>query len=85
MKLTRKKFIVFSIAATALSLVAVLIVLLAVDLVLHARAEKSAGLNRRECSSRRRSFLRRCRPEANREAGGRGESAGEGEWLQRVR
>ena len=47
MKLPRKKFLVFSAAAAALSSVAMLVVLLAADLILHARAEKSAGLNRR--------------------------------------
>lgn len=46
MKLSRKKFAAFAAIAIAFSLCATLIALLAADLVLHWRAEKSAGLNR---------------------------------------
>lgn len=46
MALTRRKFILFAVAATLLSVAVTLIVALAADLYLHQRAEKSAGLNR---------------------------------------
>jgi hypothetical protein len=46
MALTRRKKIVFALAAMSLSLVAGLVMLLVADLVLHYRAERSAGLNR---------------------------------------
>ncbi len=44
--LTRRKKTVFALVAMSLSLVAGLFMLLLADLVLHARAERSAGLNR---------------------------------------
>ena len=44
--LTRKKKIVFALIAMTISFVGMILVLLSADLVLHARAEKSAGLNR---------------------------------------
>jgi hypothetical protein len=46
MTISRKKFVVFAAAATALSVAGVLVLLLAADLVVHWRAERSAGLNR---------------------------------------
>ncbi len=46
MPLSRRKRVVFALAAISLSLVAVMLLLLAADLVLHKRAERSAGLNR---------------------------------------
>jgi hypothetical protein len=46
MKISRRKFVAFALIATALSVGVGLALLLAADLVLHARAEKSAGLNR---------------------------------------
>lgn len=46
MKLSRKKFLAFAVAAGVLSLAAGLLLLLGADLVLHWRAERSAGLNR---------------------------------------
>ena len=46
MALSRRKKIVFAAAAVALSLGGVVLLLLAADLVLHHRAERSAGLNR---------------------------------------
>ena len=46
MALTRRKKIAFALAAMSLSLVGGLFMLLIADLVLHARAERSAGLNR---------------------------------------
>lgn len=42
----RRKFIAFAVMAMGLSVAAVLLVLLVADLLLHARAERSAGLNR---------------------------------------
>jgi hypothetical protein len=44
--LSRRKKLVFALAAVSLSLLAGLVLLLAADLVLHYRAERSAGLNR---------------------------------------
>lgn len=44
--LSRKKFIAFALMAMGLSVAGVLLLLLVADLVLHARAERSAGLNR---------------------------------------
>ena len=44
--LTRRKKIVFALVTTAMALVAMGLLLLIADLVLHKRAEKSAGLNR---------------------------------------
>lgn len=44
--MTRRKLLVFSLLAVALSLVLTLVVVLGVDLYLHRRAEQSAGLNR---------------------------------------
>jgi hypothetical protein len=46
MTISRRKKIVFALVAMSLSLVVALVILLAADLVLHARAERSAGLNR---------------------------------------
>ncbi len=46
LKLSRKKFIAFALMAMALSVAGVMLLLLVADLVLHARAERSAGLNR---------------------------------------
>lgn len=46
MALTRRKKLAFALIAAALSAVGAVILLLAADLVLHARAERSAGLNR---------------------------------------
>jgi hypothetical protein len=46
MALTRKKKIVFALIAMTISFAGMILLLLAADLVLHARAEKSAGLNR---------------------------------------
>jgi len=46
MTLSRKKYLLFAAAALTLSLAGVLLLLLAADLVLHRRAERSAGLNR---------------------------------------
>jgi len=46
MTLSRKKFVLFSLAAMGLSVAVILVLLLAADLVLHYRAERSAGLNR---------------------------------------
>lgn len=46
MLLSRRKKIVFSLVAITLSLGAVMLALLSADLILHYRAEKSAGLNR---------------------------------------
>ncbi|MDO8680108.1 MAG: hypothetical protein Q7R30_16410 [Acidobacteriota bacterium] len=44
--MTRRKLLVFSLLAVALSLVLTLVLVLGVDLYLHRRAEQSAGLNR---------------------------------------
>ena len=41
--LSRKKFIAFALMAMALSVAGVVLLLLVADLVLHARAERSAG------------------------------------------
>jgi lysophospholipase L1-like esterase len=46
MALTRRKFLAFAAAASLLSLLVVLAGVLAADLYLHHRAERSAGLNR---------------------------------------
>ena len=46
MKLSRKKFPAFAAMAVALSMAAGLLLLLGADLILHRRAERSAGLNR---------------------------------------
>jgi hypothetical protein len=46
MALSRRKKLLFAAAAMALSFAGMLLVLLAADLVLHYRAERSAGLNR---------------------------------------
>jgi hypothetical protein len=46
MTISRRKKIVFALVAMSLSVVAALFLLLVADLVLHARAERSAGLNR---------------------------------------
>jgi GDSL-like Lipase/Acylhydrolase family len=46
MALSRRKKILFAIVAMSLSFVAMGVVLLAADLVVHKRAERSAGLNR---------------------------------------
>lgn len=46
MALSRRKKLLFALAAAALSLMVALVVLLAADLALHQRAERSAGLNR---------------------------------------
>src|SRR5688572_6775225 len=46
MALTRRKRIAFALGAMTLSFIAMAGVLLAADLVLHYRAERSAGLNR---------------------------------------
>ena len=46
MTISRKKFIWFAITAIALSLIFGVFLLFAADLILHRRAEKSAGLNR---------------------------------------
>lgn len=46
MALTRRKFFVFAAAASMLSVLVVLAGVLAADLYLHHRAERSAGLNR---------------------------------------
>ena len=46
MALTRRKKIAFALAAVALSFFGVVLMLFAADLVLHYRAERSAGLNR---------------------------------------
>ncbi|HEX6164350.1 MAG TPA: GDSL-type esterase/lipase family protein [Vicinamibacterales bacterium] len=46
MTLSRRKKIVFALLTMALSVVAALIVLLVADLIVHRRAERSAGLNR---------------------------------------
>ncbi len=46
MNISRRKFIAFALVAISLSVGAVLALLLVADLVLHARAERSAGLNR---------------------------------------
>ena len=46
MKISRRKFLVFAVTAVALSVAGVLMVLLTADLILHRRAERSAGLNR---------------------------------------
>lgn len=46
MKLSRKKFAAFAVLAVALSVTVMLVLLLAADLILHRRAERSAGLNR---------------------------------------
>ena len=46
MALTRKKKVVFALIAMTLSFAGVLLLLLAADLVVHYRAERSAGLNR---------------------------------------
>ena len=44
--MSRRKKIAFALAASCLSVIGMLLVLLAADLVLHHRAERSAGLNR---------------------------------------
>lgn len=46
MTLSRGKYLLFAVTAVALSLVGVLLILLVADLVVHRRAERSAGLNR---------------------------------------
>lgn len=46
MIISRRKKAVFALLAVSVSVVGVLVLLLAADLVLHARAERSAGLNR---------------------------------------
>ena len=46
MTLTKRKFILFAAAAIMLSVLVTLLGALGVDLYLHHRAEKSAGLNR---------------------------------------
>lgn len=46
MALTRRKKIVFALITMTISLVGMLVLLLAADLVVHQRAERSAGLNR---------------------------------------
>jgi hypothetical protein len=46
MTISRRKFIAFAVAAVALVLAVGLVLALAADLVLHYRAERSAGLNR---------------------------------------
>jgi hypothetical protein len=46
MALTRKKKVVFALIAMTLSFAGVILLLFAADLVLHYRAERSAGLNR---------------------------------------
>ena len=46
MTLSRKKYLSFAAIAVAMSVVGILLVLLVADLVLHRRAERSAGLNR---------------------------------------
>jgi hypothetical protein len=46
MALSRAKKLLFALTAMALSFVAMTLVLLAADLILHYRAERSAGLNR---------------------------------------
>ena len=46
MVLTRRKKIVFALITITISFVGMLVLLLAADLVLHQRAERSAGLNR---------------------------------------
>lgn len=46
MALSRRKKVVFALVAMTLSLIGGLVLLLAADLVLHSRAERSAGLNR---------------------------------------
>ena len=46
MALTRKKKIVFALIAMTISFAGVIMLLFAADLVLHYRAERSAGLNR---------------------------------------
>ena len=46
MALTRKKKIVFALVAMSISFAGVVVLLLGADLLLHHRAEKSAGLNR---------------------------------------
>lgn len=46
MAISRRKKLVFAVAAMALSFAGVMLMLLAADLILHYRAERSAGLNR---------------------------------------
>ena len=46
MTLSRKKYLSFAAIAVAMSFVGMVLVLLVADLVLHRRAERSAGLNR---------------------------------------
>src|SRR5215207_10163840 len=46
MTLTRRKKIMFSLTAIALSAALAMVLLFVADLVLHHRAERSAGLNR---------------------------------------
>jgi hypothetical protein len=46
MTISRTKFVMFAFASIALSLAAMFVVLLAADLLVHQRAERSAGLNR---------------------------------------
>lgn len=46
LKLSRTKFLAFAAMAMALSVAGVMLLLLVADLMLHARAERSAGLNR---------------------------------------
>jgi hypothetical protein len=46
MMISRRKFVLFAVTAVALSVAGVLMALLAADLILHWRAERSAGLNR---------------------------------------
>lgn len=46
MNISRRKFFAFALTAISLSVVAALVMLLIADLVVHSRAERSAGLNR---------------------------------------
>ena len=46
MTLSRKKYLLFAAIAVAMSVAGMLVILLVADLVLHRRAERSAGLNR---------------------------------------
>ncbi len=46
MPLTRRKKIVFALITVTISMAGMLVLLLAADLILHQRAERSAGLNR---------------------------------------
>lgn len=46
MTVARRKFVVFALLASALAFVATIVIALGLDLYLHHRAERSAGLNR---------------------------------------